>query len=149
MQHERSPFNNTAGFAYCVSGHVKVPVSAVNEKLLSPEPVGQYAVTISFVHFLQANSSRAAEINGGSATISQIFNIQANLCYPKNAESASTIQFLIHGIGFNQSYWNLQRETLSLTLLPKQDMSDHPVPNTSRSNLFAGRDCTHFHHFRS
>lgn len=64
-------------------------------------------MTASFVHFLQANSSQAIEINGSSATVSETFNIAAKLCYPEDwSGPASTIQFLIHGIGFNQSYWD-------------------------------------------
>ena len=119
FQHERSPFSNTVGFsnptfstsfggfANCLSGHVKVPTRTIaNEKLLFDESLDQYAVTASFVHFIQANSSQAAEINGGPAIVSETFNIQAKLCFPKNAHPVSTIQFLIHGIGFNQSYWD-------------------------------------------
>jgi hypothetical protein len=118
-EHTKNPFKSTTGFsnptfstsaggyATCLSGLVKVPVTGTNEKLLFAEPADQYAVTASFVHFLQANSSQAAEINGGPSTISETFNIAAKLCYPKNwSGSSSTIQFLTHGIGFNQSYWD-------------------------------------------
>lgn len=121
--HNKSPFKSTSGFsnpsiststggyATCLSGHITVPVTAVNEKFLFASPADQYAVTASFVHFLQANSSQASEINGGSITISNTFNIAAKLCYPKSwsakdAAESKTIQFLTHGIGFNQSYWD-------------------------------------------
>jgi hypothetical protein len=99
---------STGGFANCLSGHIKVHASTtVNKKLLFQEPIDQYAVTASFVQFIQANSSQAAEINGGPATISETFNIAAKLCYPRGwSGRASTIQFLVHGIGFNQSYWD-------------------------------------------
>jgi len=119
-ENNKNPFTNTqgflnptfstssGGFANCLSGHIKVPATATaNEKLLFLEPVDQYEATASFVHFLQGNSSQAAEINGGPSTVSQTFNIAAKLCYPKNwSGSTSTIQFLTHGIGFNQSYWD-------------------------------------------
>ena len=119
-ENNKNPFTNTqgflnptfstssGGFANCLSGNIKVPATATaNEKLLFPEPVDQYEATASFVHFLQGNSSQAAEINGGPSTVSQTFNIAAKLCYPKNwSGSTSTIQFLTHGIGFNQSYWD-------------------------------------------
>jgi hypothetical protein len=119
-RNNNNPFKNTqgfsnptfstssGGFANCLSGYIKVPATTTaNEKLLFPEPADQYAVTASFVHFLQGNSSQAAEINGGPATVSETFNIAAKLCYPKNwSGSTSTVQFLTHGIGFNQSYWD-------------------------------------------
>jgi hypothetical protein len=120
--HSKSPFKSTAGFskptfstsaggyATCLSGLISVPVTVVNEKLLFSSPADQYAVTASFVHFLQANSSQALEIAGGPVTISTTFSIAAKLCYPKTWSSSSastkTIQFLTHGIGFNQSYWD-------------------------------------------
>ncbi len=100
---------SSGGFANCLSGHISLTATTnSNEKLLFTEPINQYSVTASFVHFLQANSSQAAEINGGSATISDTFKIAAKLCYPKNwSGSTSTVQFLTHGIGFNQSYVRL------------------------------------------
>lgn len=100
--------NSSGGFANCLSGHIKVPATTnANEKLIFPEPTNQYAVTASFVHFLQANSSLASGTNGGSAKVSETFNIAAKLCYPQNwSGSCSTLQFLTHGIGFNQSYWD-------------------------------------------
>jgi len=118
-QNPNSPFKSTAGFsnpafstsaggfAECLSGHIAVPVTASNLKVLFAEPQDQYAATASFVHYLQANSTQAVEINGGLTTVSETFNIAAKLCYPKNwSGSGSTVQFLTHGIGFNQSYWD-------------------------------------------
>lgn len=118
-ENPKSPFKSTAGFsnptfstsaggfAECLSGHIAVPATASNLKVLFAEPKDQYAVTASFVHYLQANSTQAAEINRGPATVSETFNIAAKLCYPKNwSGSSSTVQFLTHGIGFNQSYWD-------------------------------------------
>jgi len=120
-EHSTSPFESTTGFsdvtystsaggyADCLSGTIQVPVTSTNQKLLFAEPADQYAVTASFVHFLQANSTQATEIAGGPVNVSETFNIAAKLCYPKNwtpSSSTKTIQFLTHGIGFNQSYWD-------------------------------------------
>jgi hypothetical protein len=153
-ENNKNPFTNTqgflsptfstssGGFANCLSGHIKVPATATaNENLLFPEPVDQYEVTASFVHFLQGNSSQAAEINGGPSTVSQTFNIAAKLCYPKNwSGSTSTIQFLTHGIGFNQSYWDFMEGYSFIDVAAKAGYptfshdrlgvgaSDHPDP---------------------
>lgn len=128
-ENNESPFNSTNGFsnptfstssgglADCLSGSIQVPAkTTTNERLLFSEPADQYAVTASIVHFLQGNSSLAAEINGGPATVSETFNIAAKLCYPKKLQnysdsgSGSTVQFLTHGIGFNQSYWDFAED---------------------------------------
>jgi Alpha/beta hydrolase family len=153
-ENNKNPFTNTqgflnptfstssGGFANCLSGNIKVPATATaNEKLLFPEPVDQYEATASFVHFLQGNSSQAAEINGGPSTVSQTFNIAAKLCYPKNwSGSTSTIQFLTHGIGFNQSYWDFMEGYSFIDVAAKAGYptfshdrlgvgaSDHPDP---------------------
>lgn len=98
--------SSSEGFATCISGNV--PVSAgtnANAKFLIDGPKDQYAVTAIIVDYLTANSSEATQINGGAATVSGTFNIAAKFCYPKNW-TGSTVQFLIHGIGFNQSYWD-------------------------------------------
>lgn len=118
-ENTRKPFKSTAGFsnptfstsaggfANCLSGLLSVPVTASNEKFLFKEPINQFAVTDSFFELLKANSTQAADINGGKATISQTFNIAGKLCYPNNwSGSSSTVQFLTHGIGFNQLYWD-------------------------------------------
>lgn len=171
FQHETRPFSNTAGFsnptfstssggfANCLSGHVKVPATTTaNDKLLFHEPLDQYAVTASFVHFIQANSSQAAEVNSGPATVSETFNIQAKLCFPKNAYPVSTIQFLIHGIGFNQSYWDFAEGYSFIDVAAKAGYptfscdrlgvgaSDHPEPIQIVQAPLQVEICTYHHH---
>src|SRR5664279_4902451 len=92
-----SPFKSTNGFinptfttsagghADCLSGHIRLPITtSSNTKLLFKEPANQYEVTDAFLKYLQANSSQAKEVDGGPATISETFDIEAKLCYPKN-----------------------------------------------------------------
>ncbi|KUJ13838.1 catalytic protein [Mollisia scopiformis] len=100
---------SAGGFADCISGHINLPITSPSTKLLITEPKDQYSLTATFFDFLKANSSLATTINGGPSTVSGNFNIAAKLCYPKNwsCESGNaTVQFLTHGIGFNQSYWD-------------------------------------------
>lgn len=101
---------SASGLATCINGNVAVTASAQNEKILLASPANQLAVTEVFVEFLQANSALANNVNGGSQTVAGTFNINARLCYPTAAltnAGFSTIQFLIHGIGFDKSYWDV------------------------------------------
>ena len=120
LQLARTPFPSAAGFsnpsfskssggfANCVSGIIKVTsTTKSNEKIRFGVPADEFGVTETIVHFMQLNSSQPAEINGGLATVSGTFDIAATLCYPKRwSGSTSTIQFLTHGIGTDQFYWD-------------------------------------------
>ena len=108
--HDSSVTFSAGGQAVCIIGNVEVAASTnANEKLLINEPPNQAAVTEAVVEYLQINSSVAAEVNGGPSTIFGTYTINAKLCYPKDwspSKSSKTIQFLIHGILFDKSYWD-------------------------------------------
>ncbi|KAK9489381.1 catalytic protein [Lipomyces doorenjongii] len=104
---------SAAGSAICITGIVAVNVStSTNEKLHFGEPSSQFAVTQTFVEFLSVNSSLQSRVYGGDASVSGTFNISAKLCYPVSwsaKKSSKAIQFLIHGIGFDKSYWDFAK----------------------------------------
>ncbi|KAK3065339.1 hypothetical protein LTS18_014183 [Coniosporium uncinatum] len=107
-----SPFSSTSagGKASCVSGTVAVKASAQNTKLLLSNPPSQYNDTEIFVEFLQPTSGIQAAVNGGKTTVSGTYNINAKLCFPASVSSTSsisTVHFLIHGINFDQLYWDI------------------------------------------
>lgn len=118
----------SSGKAHCVTGNVQVKslagtavvsccllqfqvtVNATNQHILIPDPANQLALTELFTEYLQVNSSVGSEVNGGSKFVEGTYNINAKLCYPMLAVSASqftSIEFLIHGIGYDKSYWDL------------------------------------------
>lgn len=101
--------SSAGGKAICISGNVAVKASASNTKLNLSNPANQYASTEIFVEYFQANSGLASSVNGGKATVSGTYNINAKLCYPVSSTTSnfSTIQFLIHGINFDKLYWDI------------------------------------------
>ncbi|RDW65163.1 catalytic protein [Coleophoma crateriformis] len=105
------PSHSAGGNAVCITGNVPVSVTTqTNEKILLSSPANQSSVTNLFVEYVQANSTLQTMANGGQTTVSGTYNINAKLCYPLNWDSknsSKTIQFLIHGIGFDKSYWDL------------------------------------------
>ncbi|QDS70355.1 hypothetical protein FKW77_008952 [Venturia effusa] len=133
--------SSAGGKAICISGNVAVQASATNRKLNIANPTNQYAATETFVEYFQANSSLPSSSNGGPATVSGTYNINAKLCYPvsSTASNLSTVQFLIHGINFDKLYWNIPGQsyldaaaaagyvTLSYDRLGT-GLSDHPDP---------------------
>lgn len=96
--------------AQCIQGYIPVTTSATNENILLSEPANQYAATELFLQYLAADSNFSTTVNGGSSTVSGTYNINAKLCYPittLSVSSLSSILFLIHGIGYDKSYWDL------------------------------------------
>lgn len=97
------------GKATCVNGNIAVTASALNEKILLAEPANQLALTELFVEFLQVNSNLSSTVNRGRSQVSGTYKINSRLCYPVGltALNLNTVQFLIHGIGFDKSYWDI------------------------------------------
>jgi Alpha/beta hydrolase family len=101
---------SVGGKAVCITGDVPVTVTATNQKLLYSNPANQSAVTETFVEYLEPNSTLGASVDGGMNIISGTYSINAKICYPigwKATRSAKSIQFLIHGIAFDKSYWDV------------------------------------------
>ncbi|TID16157.1 catalytic protein [Venturia nashicola] len=98
---------SAGGKAVCISGNVAVKASASNTKLNLSNPGNQYTATEAFVEYFQTNSTLPSSVNIGTTTVSGTYNINSKLCYPKSNSTASTIQFLIHGINFDKLYWDI------------------------------------------
>jgi pimeloyl-ACP methyl ester carboxylesterase len=120
------------GHAGCISGYIPVSVKkeGLNIALRLPNPPSQEAVTEIFLEYLQIDSTLKANVtSGGKLDVDETFDIHAQLCWPlkqhqqhnieprnkgKGARVNSTtdhnetpiLQFLIHGIGSDKSYWN-------------------------------------------
>ncbi|ODQ49830.1 hypothetical protein SAICODRAFT_10364 [Saitoella complicata NRRL Y-17804] len=102
-----------AAHATCYNLTIPVTISASNTNLSLPLPVNQSQV----IDFATASASIANNITNyveGNYTLDATYNISARLCLPTYAANSNsstnrndTVQFLIHGIGFDKSYWDL------------------------------------------
>lgn len=87
------------------------------EKLL-PQ-TNQSRITELFVQFATNQTKFTSDYITGYKEVSDTFDISGILCTPKhNADSSRAIQLLVHGIGFDSSYWNYQGQGV-----PEQDYS--------------------------
>ncbi|KAK8161423.1 Alpha/Beta hydrolase protein [Phyllosticta citrichinensis] len=99
------------GKAQCYSGLVAVQVTTTgNTQLNFNLPANQSAVTDIFTQYLTSTSTLVQSLTGPDASVSGTFNIHAKLCFPLLSlpplATPPTVQFLIHGIGFDKSYWD-------------------------------------------
>lgn len=101
--------SSVGGQAICISGTVDVTASGNNFQIKSEEPANQTAVTELLVETVQINSTTAQQLVSGQHLVNGTFAIYSQLCFPNatGAINATTIQFLIHGSGFDRNYWNI------------------------------------------
>ncbi|KAJ6102437.1 hypothetical protein N7486_004864 [Penicillium sp. IBT 16267x] len=101
---------SVGGHAVCVNGIVSVHVSgASNVQLDLPSSTNRTQATQLLLDLFSVNSTLVAQVSGPERQISQQFNISSRLCYPKRNATGhkySTVQFLTHGVGFSQNYWD-------------------------------------------
>lgn len=101
--------SSVGGYATCVNGIIPVSVTDThNVQLNFSVPTNETQAAQLILDWFTANSTLIAQVSGPDRLITQQFNISGRLCYPKNAASHNhtTVQFLTHGIGFAQSYWD-------------------------------------------
>ena len=101
--------SSVGGKAICISGFVDVTASAKNVHLNYAEPVNQTEVTELTVETFQVNSTIGKQLVGDETTVSGTYGIYSQLCFPASPGTinTTTLQFLIHGSGFDRAYWNL------------------------------------------
>jgi pimeloyl-ACP methyl ester carboxylesterase len=93
--------------AICISGIVDVTASGNNVQISLQEPANQTDVTELVVGDVQINSTLSDQVVGGENRISESYGIYSQLCFPNGTINATTVQFLIHGVGFDRTYWNI------------------------------------------
>ncbi|MCJ1438186.1 hypothetical protein MMC27_007573 [Xylographa pallens] len=102
--------HSTGNLAVCVTGIVKLTVTANNTKILYPEPPNQVNATATILALLQANPTIYTTSYGGSNLVTGSYNIYSELCFPNDAAAASkvqTVQFLTHGATLDHTYWDI------------------------------------------
>ncbi|KAL9084971.1 MAG: hypothetical protein Q9159_004937 [Coniocarpon cinnabarinum] len=99
---------SAGGRATCITGMIDVTASSNNTLLKLEEPANQTVVTELVTELLQVNSVLSERLAGGINSISGTYGINSRLCFPNNGTiDNNTIQFLIHGAGFDGTYWDL------------------------------------------
>ena len=94
----------------CIAGGLPISINSINTRILLAQPKNQFEATEIFQELLQANSTIVARTNGGNSTLIATYNISATFCYPSDATRAAqvkTVQLLTHGVGLDQTYWNI------------------------------------------
>lgn len=115
--------SSRGGKATCAEGTLPVQASAQHAVYQIPEDINQMAITQMFVS--QETAGAPKMMPSSMATVSGTYDIHARLCIPSNPtlfEEHDSVQLLSHGIGFDSSYWTLQRVTrtsMSLQQLAK------------------------------
>lgn len=98
----------------CQNVTIPVSVSAVNSVLnsLAPYPMNQTEVTAFITDFLQIPQPSSDRFINGTFTNAAMYNITGTYC-PSNSSTNTTspLQILIHGIGFDKSYWDFTNAT--------------------------------------
>ncbi|MCJ1422750.1 hypothetical protein MMC29_000630 [Sticta canariensis] len=101
---------STGGKASCISGLVKVTVTATNTKLLYSGPADQFAATQTVVELLKVSPTIYNTTNGGDRIVHGAYKIFSKLCFPTDpslARNLQTVQFLIHGATLGIGYWDI------------------------------------------
>jgi pimeloyl-ACP methyl ester carboxylesterase len=132
--------SSAGGHAVCLSGTVDVTASGTNALITGPAPANQSALTDFLVEGVQINSTIAKQYIGGANNVSGTFSIYSQLCFPNGVLNATTVQFLIPGIGSDRLYWDnapnysyvdyaaQQGQTTFIYDRLGTGLSDHPDP---------------------
>ncbi|KAK3080770.1 hypothetical protein LTS18_013317, partial [Coniosporium uncinatum] len=100
--------SSTGGHAVCIEGSIPITASANNTKLNYTSPANQTIVTETIVEMFQINSTLAKQTVAGPHLVRGTWDIYGKLCYPvETRPNPEVLQFLIHGVGFDRSYWDV------------------------------------------
>jgi hypothetical protein len=132
--------SSVGGQDICIVGPMDVTASATNVRINSQEPANQISVTEFLVEAVQINSTLAKQLVGGQNNVSGTYGIYSQLCFLNGMINATTVQFLIHGLGCDRSYWSNARNYSYVDYAAEQGytafsydrlgtgVSDHPGP---------------------
>lgn len=133
--------SSVGGQAICISGTIDVTASAKNLQINYQEPANSTEVTELLVETFQINSTVSKRLVGSEKNhVSGTYGIYSQLCFPNSTINATTVQFLIHGLGFDRTYWNIAPDYSYVDYAAEQGyttfsydrlgsgLSDHPDP---------------------
>jgi len=101
----------------CQNLTIPVSVNAVNMQLnnVAPYPTNQSQVTAFITNYVQIPQPQAMTFVNGTYLNNATYNISATYCpatvNSTNSSRVNPLQILIHGIGFDKSYWDFTDAT--------------------------------------
>ena len=98
--------SSAGGKAICIEGTLDITASANNLRLNLESPANRSVVTELVTELLQVNSTLGERLAGGPSPVNGTFGIRSQLCIPVRGAQSSVLQFLVHGAGFDMSYWD-------------------------------------------
>lgn len=93
----------------CQQSFYQIPVNSTNTKFvgLDQSPQNQSYITSLLLQYTTSRTNFTEKYIDGTFPFSETFNISGTLCTPVlGAKANSAIQVLVHGIGFDSSYWD-------------------------------------------
>lgn len=94
----------STAYAACMTQMVQVPVNTMIKSLSMPPPANESMVVGAVQSLVALNSNATTMSINGSMPLNTTFNINTVYCPAANA--SAPLEFLIHGIGFDSTYWN-------------------------------------------
>ncbi|KAK7435044.1 hypothetical protein VKT23_019852 [Stygiomarasmius scandens] len=101
------PSNGSYSYT-CSEFSVPVTVSADTLQLNLTAPRNQLELTALVTDLAHLNATIINEVTIGPATVNASYNISSQLCVPDNFASDGVLEFTIHGVGFDHTYWNFK-----------------------------------------
>ncbi|KAF5335742.1 hypothetical protein D9611_009647 [Ephemerocybe angulata] len=90
----------------CSDVLLPVSVTAQNAVLNITAPHNQQELTDFIAQFTSLTSNSTTQIIGAPVTNNATYKIWTELCLPTKQDSANTVEFAVHGINFDHTYWN-------------------------------------------
>ncbi|KAF3016256.1 hypothetical protein E8E14_012683 [Neopestalotiopsis sp. 37M] len=104
-------FATLAAGRKCVTFTMPVPVNARNAVFDIDTPETNIDVTNFFLDLSRVNNNLTAKVLTGYTNVSGIYDIEGTYCEPENKPTG--VQVLVHGIGFDRSYWDFPANNYS------------------------------------
>lgn len=104
---------SAGGRSHCITGNIKLTVTAQNFHINYNQPSNQLAATELIVELLQVNSTLIQRVVSGPGPITGTYSIYSSLCVSVDSTIAGkvkTVQFLTHGDTLSGSYWDIAPE---------------------------------------
>ncbi|KAF5319830.1 hypothetical protein D9611_012839 [Ephemerocybe angulata] len=90
----------------CFDTVLPISITANNVELKLSAPRNQQELTDIWTRATSLTSNVTAEIIGGPVTNKATYKIWTQLCVPSKPDAAKTVEFAVHGVGFDHTYWN-------------------------------------------
>ncbi|THU77577.1 alpha/beta-hydrolase, partial [Dendrothele bispora CBS 962.96] len=102
------PSRTRSGSYSCSEFSVPLTVSASTVKLNLTAPQNQIELTGLVADLSHLNATIGDKVTVGRATVNATYDIWSQLCVPDDFTPDGILEFTIHGLGFDHSYWNFK-----------------------------------------